>query len=59
MAARRPERPDPPELLWNGQQCSAIVLIMNDRHQSGDLRVQDHDGHHVFKNFSIKKLMVS
>ena len=36
-----------------GQQ---YTTIMNDLHQSDDLRVLDYDGHHVFYNFSLQEL---
>jgi hypothetical protein len=32
-------------------------VIMGDLHQTDDLRVLDYDGHHVFYNFSLKKLI--
>jgi hypothetical protein len=31
-------------------------LIMNDLHQSDDLRVLDYDGHRVFNKFTLSKL---
>lgn len=31
-------------------------VIMNDLHQTDDLRVMDHDGRRVFKNFDLKNL---
>lgn len=31
-------------------------IVMNDLHQSDDLRVLDYDGHHVFINFSLDEL---
>jgi len=31
-------------------------LIMNDLHQTDDLRVLDYDGHRVFKSFILKNL---
>jgi hypothetical protein len=31
-------------------------VIMNDLHQTDDLRVLDYDGHRVFKNFVLKNL---
>lgn len=31
-------------------------VIMNDLHQTDDLRVLDYDGHRVFKNFALKNL---
>ncbi len=31
-------------------------IIMNDLHQSDDLRVLDYDGHRVFRNFTLSQL---
>ena len=31
-------------------------VIMNDLHQTDDLRVLDYDGHRVFNNFTLSKL---
>ena len=31
-------------------------IVMNDLHQTDDLRVLDYDGHHVFINFSLDEL---
>lgn len=31
-------------------------VVMNDLKQEDDLRVMDYDGHHVFYNFSLRKL---
>ncbi len=32
------------------------TVVMNDLNQKDDLRVMDYDGHHVFYNFSLRKL---
>ena len=31
-------------------------VVLNDLHQTDDLRVLDYDGHHVFINFSLNEL---
>ncbi len=33
-----------------------FAVIMQDLHQTDDLRVLDYDGHHVFYNFSLNEL---
>ena len=33
-----------------------FAVIMQDLHQTDDLRVLDYDGHHVFYNFSLDEL---
>ena len=33
-----------------------FTLIINDLHQTDDLRVLDYDGHRVFENFALKGL---
>ena len=33
-----------------------FTVIMNDLHQTDDLRVLDYDGHRVFENFALKDL---
>ncbi len=32
------------------------AVVMSDLKQEDDLRVMDYDGHHVFRNFSLKEL---
>ena len=45
-----------PESIVKEKYGKHFTIIMQDLHQTDDLRVLDYDGHHVFYNFSLKEL---
>ncbi len=45
-----------PEEMVKSKYGNHFNVIMGDLRQKDDLRVLDYDGHHVFYNFSLKKL---